>query len=180
MTFSKIRIKALMSFLFSCLTSLVILESCSSEKKEKEKENLESKINIEDSIDICLTRYDFESARNYLSLSEVNDKEKKLLTIVKAEIAFYLREGEIEKAFQDIDETDFGYKEWEGKKLKFKLYEDVVEVLLDKNDLDGAKKYAQKSPEDIWSEGGEYGVTTNPASSIRYKLLKRIKEFKKN
>ena len=176
MTLSKIRIKALISFLFSCLTALVILESCSSEKKK----NLESKKNIEDSIDICLTRYDFESARNYLSLSEVRDKETKLLTIVKAEIAFYVREGEIEKAFQDIDESDFGYRESEGQRLKYKLYEDVVEVLLDKNDIDGAKKYAQKSPNDIWSEGGNYGVTTDPSHSIRYKLLKRIEEFKKH
>ena len=119
MTLSKIRIKALITFLFSCVTVLVILESCSSEKKK----NIESKINFEDSIDICLTKYDFESARNYLSRSEVNDKKKKLLAIVKAEIAFYVR---------DIDETDFGSGGREGEKLRYKLIEDVVEALLDK------------------------------------------------
>jgi hypothetical protein len=177
MTSSKIRIKALITFLFSCFTVLVVLESCSSEKKKKE--NLESKINIEDSIDICLTRYDFESARNYLSHSEVDDKKKKLLTIVKAEIAFYVREGEIEKAFQDIDETDFGSEEREGEKLRYKLIEDVVEALLDKNDLDGAKKYALKAPDNIWIEGGQSGSTSDPAQSIRGELLKRIEESKK-
>ncbi len=175
MTLSKIRIKALITFLFSCFTVLVILESCSSEKKV----NLESKINIEDSIDICLTRYDFESARNYLSHSEVDHKKKKLLAIVKAEIAFYVREGEIEKAFQDIDETDFGSMEREGEKLRYKLIEEVVEALLDKNDFVGAKKYALKAPNNIWIEGGLIGSTSDPARSIRGELLKRIEEFKK-
>ena len=176
MTLSKIRIKALITFLFYCVTALVILESCSSEKNE----NLESKINFEDSIDICLTKYDFESARNYLSRSEVNDKKKKLLAIVKAEIAFYVREGEIDKAFQDIDETDFGSGGREGEKLRYKLIEDVVEALLDKNDLVGAKKYALKAPNDIWIQGGQIGATSDPASSIRGKLLERIEEFKKH
>lgn len=103
MALFKIRIKALITFLFSCLTALVILESCSSEKKKKE--NLESKINIEDSIDICLTRYDFESARNYLALTKGINK-KKLIEIIKSECLYFASQKEFDKAFSNVDELN--------------------------------------------------------------------------
>lgn len=165
-----------MTALFVVSVTLLYLFQKNGGELLKKIDNVNGEPN-QSSVEDCLNRYDFDGARKIWAKEPDKDK---LFTIVKSESAFYFREGEIEKAFQVIDESDLGYKEGEGERLKYKLYEDVVEVFLDKNDLDGAKKYAQKSPEDIWSEGGEYGVTTDPSHSIRHKLLKRIKEFKKN
>jgi hypothetical protein len=140
------------------------------------KKSLNGPKTIED----CLTNYDFEGARAiWAKIPGDLAKSQKLLTIVQAECTYYVKEGEYDKAFQAINESDFRIYKYEGNNIRYKLYEGVVEALIDKKNFVDAKRYAMKAPDDIWSEAGQYGLTTEPKNSMRAELLKRIEEFEK-
>jgi hypothetical protein len=141
--------KSLYSY-FAVLMLGVNLFSCS---------NTESGCN---SVDDCLSKYDFEGARKHIGNEFDSDKEVKKITI--SESKYWADKGEIDRALTIIDESwdtdDYYWPEADWQEWRYNIIDKGVTSCCEKGDYRQAKIYALKSPDDINVDGVKIGVST--------------------
>lgn len=105
-------------------------------------------------IDDCISKYDFVSARNYLSSFKYTELYDNTRKIVIAESNYWVNQGEYDKALSIIDETDakqisqYGYDDGEQNKIKSKLLKAIINKLIDNKYFTKAKQYALKETDE--------------------------------
>ena len=182
--------------LFIFLT--LILASCSNDGNGKV---------VCQSVDECLSSYDFESARSYYS-AEVkkwgSDYNGNLKKITIAESKYWADKGEIDKALTVIDESwgisDYEWSEDDWQAWKYNIIDKGVSTCCEKNEFKQAKIYALKAADDINVDGKKIGSGTGrfldkagiefdyrrdsgckeikaQGPSMRESLLKKISQF---
>lgn len=175
------------------LFSLFLLYSCGS-GANKEFDLLKEKYNCEN-IDDCLSKYNFEAARDFnAKMNELDikpngknlyswDKEKNMRNILSSEITFLLSNDEFEKALSVLESEKniyggFGNDYW---KERYELISSVVAHYLENEQYDNAKKWALKASNERNNEGWQEEDTNdwNPNKTQQKILLQKVEEFKK-
>jgi len=171
--------------LFSFITISLLIISCDNFRAPEEK--MSKKCKCED-VDDCLSKYNFECARTYMSKHEANNELGGLYSNLKkitiAESVYDAKQGEYQKALDVISEVDGFYMSIEEKEeAKYTVLERAVDNFLEKGDLKTAKIWALKSSDSRAINGydevgmGEYAW--EKTETQRKTLLKKIDEFQK-
>lgn len=171
-------------------TAIEKLFESKSDKRKREKEEEEARFEREvkpdlvekykcGNVDDCVSKYEFEGARAYMAALNSSAREPELLKIIKAESTFLVKNGEVEKAFQVIEETQFSYSNQLRDNMKYQLYYTAVDYCLNQNDFNKARKIALKAPRDIEQVGNYFGPTSDENRSIKANLLKYIADFER-
>jgi hypothetical protein len=138
---------------------LLSLYSCSNGEKEIVLDE-NGKV-VCQSVDDCLSSYDFESARKFIGDSY--DKEENIKKITIAESKYWADQGEIDKALTVIDETwgieDYVWPEADWQSWRYNIIDKGVSTLCEKNEFKQAKSLALKAADDINVDGNKIGVT---------------------
>ena len=173
---------------FLTILSFLMTLSCSEDSKLKEKYNC---IGIDD----CLSKFEFEGARAYISLpyDVENYKERGAhddgwKNILVSESNYWVKNGDFKKAIEVLDADKENYKvgnvfSTSGfNKTKYDLISKIIEELLDDNEFNEARKWVLKCPDkhesgiDFREEDGYY-KKHKPHEKMRYILNKKIDEF---
>ena len=173
---------------FLTILSFLMTLSCSEDSKLKEKYNC---IGIDD----CLSKFEFEGARAYISLpyDVGNYKERGAhddgwKNILVSESNYWVKNGDFKKAIEILDADKENYKvgnvfDASGfNKTKYDLISKIIEELLDDNEFNEARKWVLKCPDkhesgiDFREEDGYY-KKHKPHEKMRYILNKKIDEF---
>ncbi len=115
------------------------------------------------SVDECLSSYDFEGARK---LVEGNDifSEEKVKKITLAESKYWADRGEIDRALTVIDESwgihDYVWKETDWQTWRFNIIDKGVTSCCEKSNYKQAKIYALKAADDMNIDGEKIGFAT--------------------
>ena len=137
--------------LFIFLT--LILASCSNDEKGKV---------VCQSIDECLSSYDFESARKLIGDSY--DKGENIKKITIAESKYWADKGDIDRALSVIDESwgtdDYEWSEDDWQSWRYNIIDKGVSSCCEKADYKQAKILALKAAEDINVDGIKIGSGT--------------------
>jgi hypothetical protein len=133
-------------FYFS-LSLLLFISSCS---------NTESGCN---SVDECLSSYDFEGARKQVGDDFDKDREIKKITI--AESKYWADKGEIDRALTIVDESwstdDYFWPESDWQEWRFNIIDKGVTSCCEKGDYRQAKVFALKASDDMNLAGQKLG-----------------------
>ncbi len=159
--------------------SFFLIFSCSEESKLKEKYDC---IGVDD----CLSKYKFDGARAYMSISEkkTEDKSKDWEAVISAESDYWIKEGEFKKAISIIDQTisrveynSSSIVEYYHNLIRMKAISTIVDELNDKNEFNEARKWVLKCP-DVAIDG--FGSEANMKDGkIRDVLNKKIDDYEK-
>jgi hypothetical protein len=111
------------------------------------------------SVDDCLSKYDFEGARKHIGNEFDSDKEVKKITI--AESKYWADKGEIDRALTIIDESwdtdDYYWPEADWQQWRYNIIDKGVTSCCEKGNYTQAKIYALKAPDDINLDGVKIG-----------------------
>jgi hypothetical protein len=178
---------------------LLSLYSCSNDEKEIVLDE-NGKV-VCQSVEECLSSYDFESARRFIG--DDFDKDRKIKTITIAESKYWADQGEIDKALTVIDESwgidDYYWPEADWQSWRYNIIDKGVATLCEKSEFKQAKGLALKAADDINVDGIKIGSGTgkfndrgvekdyNPNNgakeikaqgpSMQEALLKKIKKY---
>ena len=148
-------------------------------------------------VDDCLSKYNFEGARAYISLpyDVGNYKERDAhndgwVNIIVAESNYWVNNGDFKKALQILDADKQNYNNATDlnfvyfNRAKYDLINNIIEKLLDDNEFDEARKWVLKCPDkhesgqNFREEDGFY-KRHKPSEKMRYILNKKIDELEK-
>lgn len=162
---------------------LLLIFSCSEESKLNEKYNCTG-------VDDCLSKYNFEGARAYVSLPhEEGDYEERIAhwsgwrNILVSESNYWMNNGDFKKAIEilDADKENFRLNgnQYESvfNKAKIDLISKIIEKLLDDNEFNEARKWVLKCP-DAAIDGSNYEANKKEGL-IRDVLNKKIDDYEK-
>ena len=179
---------------------LLSLYSCSNGEKEIVLDE-NGKV-VCQSVDECLTGYDFERARMFIGDGFDKDENIKLITI--AESKYWADKDQIDKALTVIDETwgmeDYVWAEEDWQSWRYNIIDKGVTSCCEKTEFKQAKILALKAADDINvdgikigsgtgrfidSDGAEVGYNPNDGGkeikakgpSMRESLLKKITDY---
>lgn len=112
-----------------------------------------------DSVDECLSSYDFEGARKLVGDSYDSDKEVKKITI--SESKFWADKGEIDRALTIVDESwdtdDYYWPEADWQQWRYNIIDKGVTSCCEKGNYSQAKIYALKASDDLNVDGVKIG-----------------------
>ena len=172
--------------LFIFLT--LILASCSNDEKEIVLDE-NGKV-VCQSVEECLSSYDFESARRFIG--DDFDKDRKIKTITIAESKYWADQGDIDKALTVIDESwgvdDYFWSEEDWQSWRYNIIDKGVSTCCEKSEFKQAKGLALKAAEDINVDGFKIGSDTHEQDedlnlikakgpSMQAVLLKKISKY---
>ena len=179
---------------------LLSLYSCSNGEKEIVLDE-NGKV-VCQSVDECLTSYDFERARMFIGDGFEKDENIKSITI--AESKYWADKDQIDKALTVIDETwgmeDYVWAEEDWQSWRYNIIDKGVTSCCEKTEFKQAKILALKAADDINvdgikigsgtgrfidSDGAEVGYNPNDGGkeikakgpSMRESLLKKITDY---
>ena len=167
---------------------LLSLYSCSNDEKEIVLDE-NGKV-VCQSVEECLSSYDFESARRFIG--DDFDKDRKIKTITIAESKYWADQGDIDKALTVIDESwgvdDYFWSEEDWQSWRYNIIDKGVASFCEKSDYKQAKILALKAADDINVDGfkigsdlEEYDRNNNhikaKGPSMRESLLKKITDY---
>ena len=117
-----------------------------------------------DSVDECLSIYDFEGARKYINDGYSFEKGEKVKSITIAESKYWADQGDIDKALTVIDESwgieDSDWSEADWQAWKYNIIDKGVTSCCEKGNYKQAKIYALKAADDINVDGQKIGEST--------------------
>ncbi len=168
---------------------LLSLYSCSNGEKEIVLDE-NGKV-VCQSVDECLTGYDFERARMFIGDGD-KDENIKLITI--AESKYWADKGEIDKALTVIDESwgisDYEWSEDDWQSWRYNIIDKGVTSCCEKTEFKQAKILALKAADDINVDGFKIGSDTHEderdedgnrikakGPSMQETLLKKISKY---
>jgi len=179
---------------------LLSLYSCSNGEKEIVLDE-NGKV-VCQSVDECLTGYDFERARMFIG--DGFDKDENIKSITIAESKYWADKDQIDKALTVIDETwgmeDYVWAEEDWQSWRYNIIDKGVTSCCEKTEFKQAKILALKAADDINvdghkigsgtgrfidSDGAEVGYNPNDGGkeikakgpSMRESLLKKITDY---
>ena len=116
------------------------------------------------SVDDCLSKYDFEGARKYINDGYSFEKGEKVKSITIAESKYWADQGDIDKALTVIDESwgieDSDWSEADWQAWKYNIIDKGVTSCCEKGNYKQAKIYALKAADDINVDGKKIGEST--------------------
>ncbi len=142
------------------------------------------------SVEECLSSYDFESARRFIG--DDFDKDRKIKTITIAESKYWADQGNIDKALTVIDESwgvdDYFWSEEDWQSWRYNIIDKGVSTCCEKSDYKQAKILALKAADDINVDGFKIGSDTDERDddgnhikakgpSIQAVLLQKISKY---
>ena len=137
---------------------LLSLYSCSNGEKEIVLDE-NGKV-VCQSVDECLTGYDFERARMFIGDGFEKDENIKSITI--AESKYWADKDQIDKALTVIDETwgieDYVWPEADWQSWRYNIIDKGVTSCCEKTDFKQAKILALKAADDINVDGQKIGM----------------------
>lgn len=168
--------------------SILLLIACSEESKLNEKYDCSS-------VDDCLSKFEFEGARAYISLpydrrvyQQRDAHNNGWVNIIVSETNYWVNNGDFKKALQILDADKENYNNasdlnYTGfNRAKYDLISRIIEKLLDENEFSEARKWVLRCPDkhesgiDFREEDGYY-KKHKPQEKMRYILNKKIDEF---
>ena len=157
---------------------LLSLYSCSNDEKEIVLDE-NGKV-VCQSVEECLSSYDFESARRFIG--DDFDKDRKIKTITIAESKYWADQGDIDKALTVIDESwgvdDYFWSEEDWQSWRYNIIDKGVASCCEKSDYKQAKILALKAADDINVDGFKIGSSDKAKGpSIQAVLLKKISKY---
>ena len=169
---------------------LLSLYSCSNGEKEIVLDE-NGKV-VCQSVDECLTGYDFERARMFIGDGFDKDENIKLITI--AESKYWADKDQIDKALTVIDETwgmeDYVWAEEDWQSWRYNIIDKGVTSCCEKTEFKQAKILALKAADDINVDGFKIGSDTDEderdedgnhikakGPSMQETLLKKISKY---
>lgn len=111
------------------------------------------------SVDDCLSKYDFEGARKHIGNAYNSDEEVKKITI--SESKYWADKGEIDRALTIVDESwdtdDYFWPEKDWQEWRYNIIDKGVTSCCEKGNYKQAKIYALKAADDLNIDGVKIG-----------------------
>ena len=170
---------------------IILLFSCKNDAEKKEeyfndeiKPKLVEKYNCFN-VDDCLSKYEFEGAREFVSeMIKFDDYgyRKSFEKIINSETIYWLDNKEYERAYKIVKEYDSGgaFSEYENSEKQYKIIEDIISSLLSDGNIKEAYLWALKASTTKDPSGYSAGSAYSDSGSTQQQvLIEKIETAKK-